>query len=66
MSNHVMRREIHCAIFNISPEADTFHFHAGIIRPLPGWDEKELDSFNPSCVKSGDYVRQDLLAKRTE
>ena len=66
MSNLVMRRGGHYAIFNVSKEADDFNIDVGIIRPLPGWGKKELDNFDPSLVESGDDVSQDLLAERTE
>jgi len=68
LSNHVMRRGTHRAIFNISDEADDFWIHVGITRPLERWDEKELDfdRFFPVQVYSSDDISRDLLAGRTD
>merc|ERR1719221_205162 len=75
LSNHAMRGGRHFATFHIS--GDAFHvsapgflvFHSvrvGIIRLLPGWDKKGLDSFNPAAVLLSNDVSRDLLAERTE
>ena len=67
MSNFAMRRGKHCATFNVSREgAGGFFINVGIVRPLPGWDEKELDVFDPAIVNSSGNVSQDLIAERTE
>ena len=66
VSNLVMRRGKHFATFNLSGDAGGFYINVGIIRPLLGWDEKELDVFNPVEVHSSDNVSQDLIAERTE
>jgi len=66
MSNHAMRGGKHSVIFNASDKANDFVVDIGIVRPLPGWDKKKLDSFNPVYVDSDDDVSQDLLMERTE
>merc|ERR1711862_774537 len=63
------RRGKHCATFNISRRSVLFSYemlNVGIIRPLPGWEKKELDRFNPVIVESHYDVSQDLISERTE
>jgi len=71
LSNHVMRRGKHYVTFNITngldDRCDNYHIYVGLIRPLPGWDEKELDSFNPARVgRPNVNLSRDLRAERTE
>jgi len=66
MSNLKMRGGTHFASFNISQGADKFYIDVGIVRPLPGWEKKELESFDPVYVYSFHNLSQDLLAERTE
>ena len=66
ISNLVMRRGKHYREFNISDEGDDYYIHVGIMRPLRGWDQTNIDTFNPIFVRSYDSLSQDLIAERTE
>lgn len=66
VSNFVMRGGKHFSSFTISQEADKCYIDIGVIRPLPGWGNKKLDTFDPVYVYSFHDVSQDLLAERTE
>ena len=67
LSDHVMRRGRHFAKFIISREKyGVYLIHVGVIRPLPGWDKKELDEFDPIHVNSYHSISRELLAERTE
>lgn len=66
VSNFVMRGGKHFSSFAISQEADKCYIDIGVIRPLPGWNKKGLDSFDPVYVYKFHDVSQDLLAERTE
>ena len=61
-----MRGGKHCATFNISKEGDFYRIHVGLIRPLPGWDERDLVDFDPVFVNSFEDESRNLLAERTE
>merc|ERR1711862_152728 len=66
ISNLVMRGGKHFATFSVSQELEDSYIEVGIIRPLPGWDKKDLEDFDPVIVNSFYGASQDLLAERTE
>ena len=45
---------------------EVFGCFVGIVRPLPGLDGRELESFDPVIVNSSDDVSRDLLSERTD
>ena len=59
--NHIMRAGKHWATFTTS--SSQFHDDqmVGVIRPLPGWETRGLDWFNPAFSES----HADLLRERT-
>ena len=66
MSNLAMRRGKHCATFIISQGGDSLAIKVGIIRLLPGWDEKELDDFNPAISDVSHNASQNFIATHGE
>ncbi|EJK71375.1 hypothetical protein THAOC_07195 [Thalassiosira oceanica] len=54
--NHIMRAGKHWATF-----VSHVFLSVGVIRPLPGWDQRGLDSFNPLQRQ----FREDLRRERT-
>jgi len=59
--NHIMRSGKHWATFTSSSRFEC-NQSVGVIRPLPGWDKRELDSFSPFF----DRFQQDLRRERTD
>ena len=59
--NHIMRAGKHWATFTSSSSFQSCQT-VGVIRPLPGWDKRGLDSFSPIA----NQFRQDLRHERTE
>ena len=66
ISNLVMRRGKHFVTFNVSQETGGYYIDFGVIRPLPGWDQRGLESFDPVTIDLSDILYQELVAERTE
>jgi len=58
--NHVMRAGKHWATFTCTTTT-LYNLSVGVIRPLPGWEKRGLDSFNPALRE----FRSHLLRERT-
>ncbi|EJK57928.1 hypothetical protein THAOC_21988 [Thalassiosira oceanica] len=58
--NHIMRAGKHWATFVLRSE-DAAYQSVGVIRPLPGWDQRRLEDFHPS----NDIIRDDLRREWT-
>ncbi|EJK77335.1 hypothetical protein THAOC_00839, partial [Thalassiosira oceanica] len=59
--NHIMRAGKHWATFVLRSE-DAAYPSVGVIRPLPGWDQRRMEFFHPSFDES---FRDDLRRERT-
>ncbi|EJK71691.1 hypothetical protein THAOC_06845 [Thalassiosira oceanica] len=59
--DHIMRAGKHWTTFTGSSCFDDFQT-VGVIRPLPGWEKRALDWFNPVCTE----FRQDLRNESTD
>ena len=60
--NHVMRAGKHWATFTTSSSDYNTFQTVGVIRPLPGWETRELDAFCPAYPE----FHADLLRERTD
>ncbi|EJK75604.1 hypothetical protein THAOC_02669 [Thalassiosira oceanica] len=60
---HIMRAGKHWATFTSSPGVGTGHSSqiVGLVRPLPGWDKRGLEDFDPSDVD----LHEELLRENT-
>ena len=58
-SKHVMRGGKHCAEFKLQNYEEV-----GVIRPIPGWDRKDLRGFDPSDCSEKNAM--ELRAEQTK
>jgi len=57
--NHIMRAGKHWATFTSSAAGYIIGRIVGVVRPLPGWDKKGLDSFDPAWMDFRHSLRQE-------
>ena len=66
ISNHVMMTGKHYVTFRVGVTDDSC-LEFGVVRPIKGWDKKDLDDFDPICFFRRHHKhRRLLLAERTE
>lgn len=60
-----MRGGKHFAEFHMHADEEGWVTMVGVIRPLPGWDAKEIGSFAPVAIDASSSLSRDLLAEHT-
>ncbi|EJK53384.1 hypothetical protein THAOC_27196 [Thalassiosira oceanica] len=60
--NHIMRAGKHWATFILGGE-DLGHRSVGVIRPLPGWDQRTLEEFHPINSRYWADLRRERTTK---
>ncbi|EJK55205.1 hypothetical protein THAOC_25085 [Thalassiosira oceanica] len=60
--HHVMRAGKHWATFDFGREDLGYH-SVGVIRPLPGWDQRTLEEFHPINSRYWDDLRRERTSR---